>query len=151
MTLLNWHLLSGIGCWMVSHFSTKDGRNWSREIYYRSWKNYTASLKGPPREVRVGYRQRKARPETHAFLRICGWSALGFQAKAWSVNSNQKRGLVSSTGILSKGFKGKEGSGRWRKLSNTGLLGKSYQELIFACAYELLSRACTCMRGLVLD
>ena len=61
----------------------------------------------------------------------------GSWAKALLVNSNQKEeggGLLSSTGVLYKGGMAEgEGPGRWGRLLSQRLLGKSYQELTFAC------------------
>ena len=47
-------------------------------ITHRSWRKYLTNLKGPRGEVKAEA-DRKAGPGGHAFIRVCGWSALGFQ------------------------------------------------------------------------
>lgn len=37
-------------------------------ITHRSWRKYTASLKGPPREVKAGYRQKQRKHLRHMSL-----------------------------------------------------------------------------------
>lgn len=56
---------------------------------------------------RQGAGRKSHRSWGHALIRVCGWSALGFPAKAQLINSNQKsRFWVNSNEILTKGHIG---------------------------------------------
>ena len=47
-------------------------------ITHRSWRRYLAQFQGLHREVSASYREKEAGPGAHAFIRVSGWSALGF-------------------------------------------------------------------------
>lgn len=47
-------------------------------ITHRSWRKSTARLKGPHGEVKAECRQREAGPWGHTFIRVYGWSVVGF-------------------------------------------------------------------------
>lgn len=71
----------------------------------------------------------------------------GSQAEDRLASSNHnEKGFGKLQGVL---FKEHRRGRRWEVggTCSQGLLGKSYQELAFACDCRLLSRVCTCMRG----
>ena len=70
-------------CQMVSCGSTTGHRRkWNRKFMtHRSWRKCKACLQGLHGEVKAEFRERwrgQAGPWAHSFIRIHGWSALGF-------------------------------------------------------------------------
>lgn len=63
---------------MVSHSLTKTTREFEigKLITHRSWRRKTR-LEGDTWEVKAEFRERQAGPGAHAFIRVCGCSALG--------------------------------------------------------------------------
>lgn len=53
-------------------------RNKEKFTTHRLWRKYTPCLEGPPRKVKAGYRQKEWGTGAPAFIRVYGWSALGF-------------------------------------------------------------------------
>ena len=97
-------------------------------ISHRSWRKFTACLKGPHGDVKAGCRQIMRQDLGHVPLvgsmdRVL-W---GSQTKAGLVNLNQQDWNVDKLREgLSKGHTG-EGPGRW-KVSITGLWRKLYEK-----------------------
>ena len=84
------------------------GKVKQKVITHRSWKMYTACLKGPHKggqgRVQADSKQQDL-GHTSFFIRICKWSAFGVPGLRldWSIQTKKSRVLVSSTGVLSKG------------------------------------------------
>lgn len=115
--------------WVVSTVSTKDHTEIETEkiITRRSWKKHVACPSGHIRRLRQGI-GREAGCGVPVFIRAHGW-----RLRSELVNANPKeQGSVKLHSGLTEVVLKEKALGGGRDWWSKGLLGQSYQELIFA-------------------